>query len=355
MRSHWRSHCLRLRGLASGRLPLDLFPPVVLQMRATSRAKNRRSNRRLLVVVSISGGKDSTETAFRAIDAVGVKRCRFVFADTGNEHELTYDYVGNYLPIVLGTSVEVVRAEFSRQIAAKRVYCETKWPEKGVPADIVQRALSVLHPTGNPFLDLCLWKGRFPSRMAQFCTQFLKRVPLDNYLLERIAEGFDVESWRGIRRDESPNRRDAPDRERVAEGYTIVHPIAALTSMEVVRAVQARGVQLNPLYSLGMHRVGCMPCINCCKDELLEIWKRFPQYIAIKREWESLVCLAAKRGWTTFFTDAAREGETDEQLFHRLRIDARVRWAQTSRGGRQVDALRLQAPPACSSVYGLCE
>ncbi len=224
-----------------------------------------------------------------------------------------------------------------------------------MPAEIVQRALSVLHPTGNPFLDLCLWKGRFPSRKAQFCTQHLKRYPLEQYLLDRMADGFEVESWRGIRRDESQQRRDAPSRERAAEGWTIVHPIADLTGLEVVRALLARGIQLNPLYSKGMHRVGCMPCINCVKDELLEIWKRFPEYIEIKREWEFLVSLAAKQGWTTFFTDAADDDETSEDIFNRLRIDERVRWAQTARGGRQLDFIRLDAPPACSSVYGLCE
>ena len=29
-----------------------------------------------------------------------------------------------------------------------------------------RRALAVMYPSGNPFLDLCMWKGRFPSRMA---------------------------------------------------------------------------------------------------------------------------------------------------------------------------------------------
>jgi hypothetical protein len=41
-----------------------------------------------------------------------------------------------------------------------------------------ERAAEALRPSGNPFLDLCLWKGRFPSRMTQFCTQFLKTEPL---------------------------------------------------------------------------------------------------------------------------------------------------------------------------------
>jgi 3'-phosphoadenosine 5'-phosphosulfate sulfotransferase (PAPS reductase)/FAD synthetase len=215
-----------------------------------------------LAVASVSGGKDSTETAFRAIEAVGIERCRFVFADTGNEHELTYDYVNGYLPSVLGAPVETVRADFGREIASKRIYCETTWPVKGVPPEIVRRALSVLHPTGNPFLDLCIWKGRFPSRMAKFCTQYLKRLPLDRYLIDRMAEGFDVESWRGVRRDESHRRRNASTRERPAEGWTIVQSVAELSSTEVIESILRHGVKLTPLYSMAMRRVGCKPSWN---------------------------------------------------------------------------------------------
>ena len=90
-----------------------------------------------------------------------------------------------------------------------------------MPTEFIARALSVLHPTGVPFLDMCLWKGRFPSRMRQFCTQYLKRLPLDDYLLERMADGLEVSSWRGVRREESQNRRDAAERELTAEGYWI--------------------------------------------------------------------------------------------------------------------------------------
>lgn len=308
-----------------------------------------------LAVVSVSGGKDSTATALLALDQHR-GQCRFVFADTGNEHPLTLGYLRDYLPTKLGHPIETVRADFSRQIAGKRAYVETKWPEKGVPAEIVARALSVLHPTGNPFLDLCIWKGRFPSRKAQFCTQELKRYPLDAYLLDRIAEhDGPVESWRGIRRDESQNRSDAQERELTAEGYWIVHPIVSWTAQQVVDSVIGRGVALNPLYTQGMRRVGCMPCINCGKDELLEISKRFPEHIDKIREWEALVCLAAKRGWTTFFTDSADEDETDAAIFDRLRVDARVKWAQTSRGGKQYDFTRMADGPSCSSIYGLCE
>ena len=284
-----------------------------------------------------------------AMEYTSGKNCQFVFADTGNEHELTLTYVHEYLPTILGP-VSTVRADFTREIEAKRQYALSVWPAKGVPETIDERALTVLSPTHVPFLDLCLWKGRFPSRMAQFCTQHLKRIPLD-----RMCEGFEVESWRGIRREESLNRRSAVERERVAEGFDIVQPIVHWSAQQVVEFVLARGVSLNLLYRQGMHRVGCMPCHNCQKDELLDIAKRFPEHIDKIREWEHLVSMATKRGWATFFVDSFLPGETDEQIFERMCVDARVRWAATAYGGRQRDFLREAAPATCSSVYGLCD
>ena len=307
-----------------------------------------------LAVVSVSGGKDSTATAILAQERMGRENCRLVFCDTGNEHELTLEYVHTYMPTVFGP-VETLKADFSGKMAGKRSFIERKWAEHGVPQRHIDEALKIIQPTGNPFLDLCLWKGRFPSRKAQFCTQELKRYPLDDYMLDRQAEGYALSSWRGIRRDESQNRANAKQRELAAEGWMIEHPIVDWTAQETVDFVVARGVKLNPLYSLGMGRVGCMPCINCGKDELLEISKRFPDHIDRIREWEALMCMAAKRGWTTFFTDGAEEGETDQQIFDRFRIDKRIEWAKTAYGGRQQDFLRTEPATACSSAYGLCE
>lgn len=308
-----------------------------------------------LAVVSVSGGKDSTATALIAMDRMGRENCRFVFADTGNEHELTLEYVNDYMPTVFG-EVVTLKADFTRVMAGKRAYIRKHWANHGVPDEFVERALILLQPTGNPFLDLCIWKGRFPSRKAQFCTQELKRRPLDNYMLERLAEGYELSSWRGIRRDESQNRAMAKESEMSAEGWRIEHPIVDWTAQQTVDFVVGRGVKLNPLYSLGMGRVGCMPCINCAKDELLEISKRFPDHIDRIREWEVMVSHAAKRGWTTFFCDSLEDGETDADVFQRLKIDSRIAWAETAHGGRQQDFIRNgPVVEACSSVYGLCE
>lgn len=309
-----------------------------------------------IACVSLSGGKDSTATALLAMDSG--QPTRFVFADTGNEHELTYQYVREYLPTRLGIKIDEVRADFARQIAGKRRFVAEKWPIKGVPQAFVDRVLAVLHPTGVPFLDLCMWKGRFPSRKAQFCTQELKRYPLEAFLLNLVRGTRDpIESWRGVRRDESQQRAGTLDRERMPEGYEVVMPIAAWTAAEVVKFVVDRGVELNPLYKLGMSRVGCMPCINCSKNELSEIANRFPKHIDRIRQWESVVSECSKRGYTTFFTDRIRdddEGDT-AKTFARCAIDARVSWSKTTRGGKQGDIFKSIPGPSCSSVYGLCE
>lgn len=309
----------------------------------------------LVQAVSISGGKDSTATMLLAME--NGKDCRFVFADTGNEHELTMEYVYNYLPTRLSITVDTVRADFTDKMAGKRAYIEKHWHAHGVPTPLVEKALAILQPTGNPFLDLCLWKGRFPSRKAQFCTQELKRYPLDAYMFDLMGQYDEVESWRGIRRDESQNRKDAKPREMAAEGWTVVHPIVDWTAQQTVDFVRSRGVDLNPLYSLGMNRVGCMPCINCRKDELHEIARRFPHHIDRIRLWEELVRDASKRGHSTFFATRAIDGveETSAEIAARGNIDQVVQWAATTHGGKHFDLLKSGEAPACASTYGLCE
>lgn len=321
-----------------------------------------------IAVVSMSGGKDSMATALRAIEEYGHDRVRLVHADTGHEEKLVEDYVRDYVPRRLNISVDIVRADFSAEIARKRIYVQDKWPAKlidgkpGMPglsvdeaAEVVRRALSVLHPTGIPFLDLCLWKGRFPSRKAQFCTQELKRRVLDGYLLDMIDQGYRVESWQGVRRDESEARRHVLDREWTPEGWEIVRPIAGWSAQQTVDYVLSRGVELNPLYSLGCERVGCMLCINASKAEINNAARRWPEHIDRIREWERLVGMACKRGFSSLLHHADGEGGDAEFAFRHCNIDAMVDWSRTTRGGGHYDMLSMLPPPTCSSSYGLCE
>ena len=301
----------------------------------------------------MSGGKDSTATALVAIEQYGRERVRLVMADTGHEHPLTMAYVQDYLPGALDLPVKIVRADFAKDFARKRAYIADKWLGKGVDAATVARALSLLHPTGIPFLDLCMWKGRFPSRKAQFCTEFLKRNPLDQHMIA-LAKIGPVESWQGVRRNESLNRRNALPRERSDWGWDIVRPIVDWTAADTFACMARHGVKPNPLYSLGMKRVGCMPCINCGKDELLEISKRFPAEIARVAEWEQLVAGCSKLGLASLLFNEAFGG-SNKEFAAANPIGQLVAWAHTSHGGKQFDMGRLMSVTECSSVYGLCE
>lgn len=307
-------------------------------------------------IVSVSGGKDSTALLLLAIERQP-DNLQAVFADTGNEHEITYDYV-RYVEQATGVAIRWVKADFSRQIAGKREYVLTKWAEKGVPQSAIDRAAAALVPTGNPFLDLCIWKGRFPSTKAAFCSEELKRNPIiEQVQMPLLDAGDDVISWQGVRRDESLRRRHLAENESKGtfqNGATLwnYRPILDWTAEDCFAMHRKHGIKHNPLYEMGMGRVGCMPCINCRKDELLEISKRFPEAIERIREWETAVKLASKPGAATFFA-----APSDDSAWSATQtIDVFVEWAKTSRGGKQFDFLRMQDDgPLCSSIYGLCE
>ncbi len=310
-------------------------------------------------VISVSGGKDSTATLLLALDRFERDRIVPIFCDTGNEHEAVYEYL-DYLESALNVKITRLKADFTEQIAAKRRFIandrrtrrgdkgrKVRWSNKSK-----RRALEILHPTGNPYLDLCMWKGRFPSRMAQFCTEELKRNPAVEFQMALADQGFVVVSWQGIRRDESLKRSDAEAFESLSPSMHIYRPIVDWTAKNVFDYCEIRGIKPNPLYLQGMGRVGCMPCINVRKDELRQIAARFPEHIARIAEWETKVGQASKRQAATFIP---APGITPSQAADHS-IYYAVEWSKTTRGGKHRDPLADAAlEPGCSSSYGLCD
>lgn len=406
-------------------------------------------------VVSVSGGKDSTATYLRCLE-LGFP-FRAVAADTGNEHPATYEAIADLSRITGGPEVELVRADFSDQIIARRAYVAEKWPAdlmsgtpgrwdwredrpammerrarlrawieggrkgakpkplppesihappipddpflRGSPAryveggawiwkpgrrpmteeeaqQVIEVALAWLHPTGNPFLDLCILKGRFPSRKAQFCTSGLKVEPINRFVTTPLLRaGETVISWQGVRRAESIVRAsytrlqrlnfEAHDGLPVSGRLYAFRPLLDWTTEEVFAYADRFGVPRNPLYAMGCGRVGCFPCINAQKSELALVDRVFPEQIDRLEEWEERVSKTSKRGQTTFFNFvndpvmseqlgwAEQTGDVLDVRPETHGIRAMVQWAKTDRGGRQFS---LFAPEneVCSTA-GMCE
>jgi 3'-phosphoadenosine 5'-phosphosulfate sulfotransferase (PAPS reductase)/FAD synthetase len=302
-------------------------------------------------IVSVSGGKDSTALLLLAIERK-TENLQAWFADTGHEHQQTYEYI-EYLSRNVWP-IRTIKADFSAQIARKREFVATRWREQGVPEERVLKALEALVPTGNPFLDLCLWKGRFPSTKARFCSEELKRNPIVEAQIELLDAGDEIWSWQGVRADESIARRDLPELDEVGGGLWNYRPILKWTADDCFAMHKKHGIKHNPLYEQGMGRVGCMPCIHTRKDELLEISKRFPEEVERVAKWEQLVQSASKTGTATLL-NAGIKGLSNQEAEAASNIYAMVEWSKTSKGRRQYDFLRMEEGPSCSSIYGLCE
>lgn len=321
-------------------------------------------------LVTVSGGKDSLADWLLAIES-GVK-FQAAHADTGHEHPQTVEYLA-YLEDKLGP-IKRVKADFTQRITDKRNFVRDKWPSSLVrdlgfseaeAMVIVRRALNALKPTGIPFLDLCIWKGTFPSTRRKFCSFELKQNPMQELVVDKlIAEGKRVITWQGVRAQESKDRAALAEWEEgfdIGPNLSIYRPILTWTHDEVFALAKRHGIKPNPLYQQGCSRVGCMPCVNVNKAELAEIFTRWPEEISRVAEWERIVAQCSRRGNAAFFHSGMdpMKAETDgaNVTLESHGIEAYRDWALTTRGGRQLDMFGVMNDrTVCSSVYlGVCE
>ena len=200
--------------------------------------------------MSISGGKDSTLTLVLALERYRESSVPVipVFCDTGWEHPLTYDYLDK-LEEILGIRIIKIGRE------------------GGMRALIEKKKI-------------------FPSFRKRFCTWELKTKVFRNFLLELHEKTLfqKVEVWLGVRKDESPSRKNTEDftlnpgiphpKSGLKFPFPIkyLHPIKDLTEAEVRRELERRSIPLNSLYSMGFDRVGCYPCFLSSKS-IVEVIK----------------------------------------------------------------------------------
>lgn len=276
-------------------------------------------------VLGFSGGIDSQACARWLLNRYQPEDVVLLNSDAGgNEHPLTAEFIARYSaevhPVVM----------ISATVADMGNRAKQKIADLG------------LNPTDQlTFPLLAKLKGTWPSRKAQFCTAHLKLYPQHRWMKEHLA-GEEWTRYSGVRRQESQNRKDRQPMEW--DDYfncPLHHPIVDWTKQMVFDFVRHHGEPINELYTLGFNRVGCAPCINANKRDVLAWHQRFPEMIDKIRDWE-------KQTGRTFFAPTVPGLAINW-------IDQVVDWAKTVRGGKQYSLLVLEDPPSCDSDYGLCE
>lgn len=276
-------------------------------------------------VVGFSGGIDSQACARWVLNRFPPKDVVLLNSDVGgHEHPVTTEFIEwyseNVHPVITVTPI----------VADMGTRSKKKIAELGLKPDDTLT-----------FDRLAEIKGFFPRRKMQFCTEHLKLRPAHRWMKENLNEG-EWCRYSGVRRQESRNRKDRQAVEWDDHfGCELYHPIVDWSKQMCFDYVKAHGEKVNPLYTMGFNRVGCAPCVNSNKGDVLEWATRFPEMIDKVREWE-------KRVGKTFFGPMVPGMKVNW-------IDDVVRWSKTLHGGKQFDLLVLQEPLACDSDYGLCE
>lgn len=194
------------------------------------------------IVVNYSAGKDSTANLAVAHALFG-DRVQAVMADTDNEHDLTVEFAKTIHEQVGCRPVQIVKRIYTEEdFSRRRAYLKKNWPKRQVirmgayrgiimPSlsqsdtkfgqawlrtaerwgiefeTALDAALSVMHPSGNSFLDCALLHGKFPMLRDRFCTDELKiQIAFDKAMQPMLDEGDVVVQWSGVRADESSKR-----------------------------------------------------------------------------------------------------------------------------------------------------
>lgn len=211
----------------------------------------------MIIIVPVSGGKDSQKCLALALDSHPKTSIRAVHQWTGYDHPLTYAHM-KYMERHYGVKIEFTR-NFNR------------W---------------------DNIFDFIRGAGYFPNNAARGCTKELKQKPFAQWLLANKLTGAGVSQiWMGMRREESRARNEkyaglSPD-----DIFTLTDinpsayppkkfatvemrlPIVDESVEQVFSFLKKRGDRVNELYKKGHDRVGCYPCMLSKREEWVRAMK----------------------------------------------------------------------------------
>lgn len=181
------------------------------------------------IVISFSGGKDSTATADVVVKALSNPSLVHIFGDTTLEFPSTIEYARRFRENHPQAIFEIARND--EQV----------------------------------FYDVCEDIGP-PARMMRWCCSMFKTGPIT-----RVINGFyrnqQILTFYGIRKSESVSRSKYNRIEDSAEAVkiqqqTVASPIFFWKDIDVWLYLLAEKVDFNDAYRLGYDRVGCWCCPN---------------------------------------------------------------------------------------------
>lgn len=181
------------------------------------------------VVISFSGGKDSTVTADLAVKALGDPALVHIFGNTTLEFPSTIDYAERY-----------------RKSNLKAIF------------------KTAINREQN-FYDVCEDIGP-PARMLRWCCSMFKTGPITR-VLNSMYRDKDILTFYGIRKCESVSRSKYNRVEDNAESVKIqkqkvASPIFLWKDIDIWLYLFGEDVDFNEAYRLGYDRVGCWCCPN---------------------------------------------------------------------------------------------
>ena len=181
------------------------------------------------IVISFSGGKDSTVTADLAIKALSDPSLVHIFGDTTLEFPMTMEYARRY-----------------RENNYKAIFKVAKNREQN-------------------FYNVCEDIGP-PARMMRWCCSMFKTGPITR-VLNSLYRDKSMLTFYGIRKSESVSRskynrvENNPEAIKIQK-QTVASPIIDWKDIDIWLYILAESIDFNDAYRLGYDRVGCWCCPN---------------------------------------------------------------------------------------------
>lgn len=211
------------------------------------------------MMVSFSGGKDSTVTSHIVNRALGTNKVLHVFGDTTLEFPYTLEY----------------KKRFNKNEESQGV-----------------RILTAKNREKN-FEQLCEVVGP-PSRVMRWCCTVFKTGAIQKTITSAFKDKSNILSFQGIRHNESASRSKY---ERESESpkiskQTVASPIIDWIDYDVWLYILTTKIDFNYAYRLGWTRVGCWCCPNNGGwSEFLAKVHMYDQYV----HWHDLLVNFAKQ------------------------------------------------------------